>query len=252
MGCKIILSISIFFSLNVQGQEEKLLLRSGNKKYANGDFSGAQNDYQKSMNKNSAYAKADFNMGNSFQRQGDIAIQAAKGKDQESQKKALEEIKKVNAEAVKYYTSVATKTENKIEKAKAFHNIGNAQLKSGELEKSIEAYENSLRNNPLDEETRYNLAYAKKMLQKQQQDKKEDKKDEKKEDQQKKNEPKPDEPKDKKEEQQPQDGEPKPNEVSKNDAKNMLDALNKNEKDLQNKLKKKKLKGTKVKTDKDW
>ena len=246
--------VLFLFSLQslLHGQEEKLLLRSGNKKYANGDYAGAQVDYQKSIEKNDGYTKADFNMGNSLQRQADIAIQTAKGKDEEQQKKALEEVKKINTEAAKYYSNLVTKTENKIEKAKSFHNMGNALLKSGEVEKSIEAYENSLRNNPLDNETRYNLAYAKNMLKQQQQkkdDKKDDKKEDKKQDEQKKQDPQPDKPK---ESQEPQQGEPKPNEVSKKDAQNMLDALNKNEKDLQNKLKKKKLKGVKVKTDKDW
>ena len=43
-----------------------------------------------------------------------------------------------------------------------------------------------------------------------------------------------------------------PNKISKEDAQRMLDALNNQEKDTQDKLKNKKLKGVKVHITKDW
>jgi tetratricopeptide (TPR) repeat protein len=55
----------------------------------------------------------------------------------------------------------------KKEKAVTYHNMGNVHLQEKNFEKAIEAYKSSLRANPLDDETRYNLAFAQKMLQKQ-------------------------------------------------------------------------------------
>ena len=79
--------------------------------------------------------------------------------------------------ATEYYKQYAGTLENKNDKAKAYHNLGNVFLKrfsgssqnqnpeeqkksSDYLKNSIEAYKNSLRNNPNDEDTRYNLSYA--------------------------------------------------------------------------------------------
>lgn len=49
------------------------------------------------------------------------------------------------------------------------HNIGNCLLQQKEYAQSIDAYKKALRLNPADEESRYNLAYAQKMLKQQQQ-----------------------------------------------------------------------------------
>src|SRR5210317_166123 len=70
---------------------------------------------------------------------------------------------------------------NKREKHSALHNLGNAFMKNKNYEKAIETYKEALRNNPTDNETRYNLALAKEMLKKEQQeqDKDSDKKDQK-------------------------------------------------------------------------
>ena len=52
---------------------------------------------------------------------------------------------------------------------KAFHNIGNVYMQKEEYDNAIEAYKQALRNNPADEETRYNLALAKKKKEEQEQ-----------------------------------------------------------------------------------
>ena len=50
------------------------------------------------------------------------------------------------------------------EKHQAFHNLGNVFMKEKKYTEAVEAYKNALRNDPSDEETRYNYALAKKML----------------------------------------------------------------------------------------
>lgn len=57
---------------------------------------------------------------------------------------------------------------------KAFHNIGNVYMQKEEYDNAIEAYKQALRNEPTDEETRYNLALAKKKKEEQQQEQNQD------------------------------------------------------------------------------
>lgn len=61
--------------------------------------------------------------------------------------------------ALVYATEVAT---TKTEKHKSFHNLGNALFQRKNYKGAVEAYKNALRNDPTDEETRYNLQLAKK------------------------------------------------------------------------------------------
>ena len=60
----------------------------------------------------------------------------------------------------------------KTNKAQVYHNLGNAQLKAQKYDKSIQSYIESLKLQPNDEDTRYNLSYAMKMLQQQQEQQK--------------------------------------------------------------------------------
>lgn len=229
----ILLLIAYFQGL---AQEDKKYIRKGNNLYEKEDFVGAEENYLKALEKNNQSTKADFNLGDAFYKQ------------------------KKFAEAAQQFQKVAEKTTDKELKANAYHNLGNSLLQAEKYQESVNAYKQSLKINPTDDETRYNLAYAKKMLQQQQQqenkdkdkdkkdeDKKEDKKDQEKKDQENKD--KSDEKKegDKDKEQQPQ-----PNQLSKQEAKQMLDALNNQEKKVQAKLKKKKENTQKLNIEKDW
>ena len=54
------------------------------------------------------------------------------------------------------------------ERAQAFYNLGNAQFKQQKYKEALESYKQSLRLNPSDQEAKYNYAYTKRLLQKQQ------------------------------------------------------------------------------------
>ncbi len=176
-------------------------------------------------------------------------------------------------------------------KHKAFHNMGNVYMQKKEYEKAVEAYKNGLRNNPEDEETRYNYALAKKLLENQtppEEQEQDDKKDQK--DQQEKDKDKDQEgDQDNKDEQDPgkegekgdqskDDGEPKNEGDQKKDQKenkngdepeekkqtpkqgqlspqqvqSLLEAMNNQEKKVQDKVNAKKVKGTPIRGKKDW
>jgi tetratricopeptide (TPR) repeat protein len=71
-----------------------------------------------------------------------------------------------NEEAVARFAKAATTATSKPERHQAFHNLGNALMNKKEYTGAVEAYKNALRNNPIDNESRYNLALAKDMLEK--------------------------------------------------------------------------------------
>lgn len=226
-------------------QEDKKYIRKGNNLYEKEDFVGAEENYLKALEKNNQSTKADFNLGDAFYKQ------------------------KKYAEAAQQFQKIAEKTTDKELKANSYHNLGNSLLQAEKYQESVNAYKQSLKINPTDNETRYNLAYAKKMLQQQQEqenkdkDKKDDKKDENKKDDQKdkdkdkkeqdkKDEENKDKSDEKKEGDKDKEQQPQPNQLSKQEAKQMLDALNNQEKKVQAKLKKKKENTQKLNIEKDW
>merc|ERR1711916_71049 len=69
--------------------------------------------------------------------------------------------------AEKAYRSVASSAEDSEQSSKQWHNIGNAQLQKKDYQAAIESYKQALRENPGNEDARYNLAEAKRRLKKQ-------------------------------------------------------------------------------------
>jgi len=168
-----------------------------------------------------------------------------------------------------------TKNGDKQQKHQAFHNLGNIFMKENACKKAVEAYKNALRNNPKDEESRYNLAIAKECAkeenggegnddekkdnqkEKNEDNKKnkdkddnevgEDKKDNKKEEEQKK-----DSKKNKNDPKEKKNKEDQQGKLSPQQIKNLLEAMNNEENKVQEKMNASKTKGVKIKTDKDW
>ena len=136
--------------------------------------------------------------------------------------------------------------------SKVYHNLGNSYLKQKEFEKSINAFKNSLKKDDKDEDTRYNLAYAQRMLQQQQQQQKQDKdkKDQDKKDKEKNKDKKDDKGKDKKDQKQEQQQQNQ--NISKEDAQRLLEAMNNDEKKLRDKMNEKKVRVAKGQIEKDW
>ena len=62
--------------------------------------------------------------------------------------------------AEKIYQQGSSTKMSKSAKADAMHNMGNAQMRQENYQGAIESYKEALRNNPNDEETRYNLSKA--------------------------------------------------------------------------------------------
>ncbi|MBI1288693.1 MAG: tetratricopeptide repeat protein [Flavobacteriales bacterium] len=156
-------------------------------------------------------------------------------------------------EAAGVFQTLPNLTDDKEQKAAAYHNLGNSFLKAEKYQESVDAFKQSLRNNPKDLDTKYNLAYAMRKLQKQQQDQQQNQdqnQDEKKDQDNKQDQQQNQDQKDQQKQEQPQ---PQEGQISKEDAERMLDALNQDEKQIRDRLEdEKKKKGVKVKIEKDW
>ena len=258
-----------------QEQDNKALLAAqkkannyvyeGNNLIGDDDFVSAEKAYRKAISEQSASVAGVYNLGNSY-------------------------IKKGNLDEAIYRLDQAAKiATSKTEKHKAYHNIGNVLMKNKKCKEAVEAYKSALRNNPTDDETRYNLGLAKICAEQQkdqqdqdkedkdkdkkdqdQKDKKDDNKEDKKDQDQKdkgdqdqkegddkkddKGKPK-DEKEDKgkgddKDKQQPP--QQRPGQMSPQQVRNLLEAMNNQEQKVQEKMNAEKQKGIKVKTDKDW
>ena len=236
------------FSFSTLAQSERRITRKANTQYETGNFVNAEINYKKAIEKNADLLEAEFNLGDALVKQ-------------ERFEEALESFEKVSST-----------TNNTILKANALHNKGNVLLSQQDLEGALESYKDALRINPKDNETRYNYAYVKKQLEQQQeqnqenqdQENSEDKGQDKKEDQKDEGENKEDESEQDKEDKGQTDGEdsddekkgeqpkPKENKLSKEEAQRLLEALKQEEEKVHEKMKKHKIKGAKVKIEKDW
>ncbi|MBP3679156.1 MAG: tetratricopeptide repeat protein [Bacteroidaceae bacterium] len=204
-------------------------LRSGNKLYNDSLFIKAEVDYRKALEINPKSTDAMFNLGNAL-----LMQQKAK-------------------EAMEQYESVSKIEKDKSKLAQIYHNMGVILQSSKQYPQCIEAYKESLRNNPKDDETRYNLALAQKLLkdqqqQQQNQDQQQQHQQEQQQDQQEQN--KDQQEQDQKDQQQQQQQNNK-NEMSKENAQQLLNAVMQDEKNVQDKVKKQiQIQGKKL--EKDW
>ena len=253
---RIVLMIGIIiFSLAVYGQNERKFVRSGNKLFMEAvrdtsrldttKFSNAETEYRKALNKKPTDTKWNFNLADAMYKQMRFD------------------------EAAERFSELAEKMETPEEKARALHNIGNSQLMQQKLDESIESYKKALRNNPNDLDTKYNLAYAQMMKNKQQQQQNQDQnkdqnKDQENQDQNKdqqndQNKDNQDQNKDQQDQNQNQNKDqqqkqqPQQNKISKENAEQLLQALQNDERDIQDKVKKEKAaQAKKVRVEKEW
>jgi tetratricopeptide (TPR) repeat protein len=249
-----ILYIIFILPLFVFSQQKDNHLPNGNAQFENKQYTEAEAEYRMSLSENPGKAIASYNLGTTIYKQ------------------------KQSAESKFAFSKTIENATNRSEKHNAFHNLGNVFMNEKNYSAAVEAYKNALRNNPADEQTRYNYALAKKFLKenppkkddnKNKKDKKkENKKEKDKDDNNKGNNDKDKdkgdnkENKDKKGDQEKNSNKnsgdneakpkPKPGGISKQRVENLLDAVNNEEKKIQDKVNVKKLKGKPIQTEKDW
>ncbi len=206
-------------------------LRSGNKLYKDSTFVKAEVDYRKALELDPKSTDAMYNLGNAL-------LMQQKAKDAMEQLEAASKVEK-----------------DKKKLSQIYHNMGVILQSSKQYPQCIEAYKKALRNNPADDETRYNLALAQKLLKDQQQNQdqnkqQEQKQDKKDDDKQQKNKEQQDQKK-KDQQNQNQQQQQNQNQMSKQNAEQLLKAAMQDEKNVQDKVKK----GVRIqgrKLEKDW
>lgn len=225
----IITFLVLLFASTIQAQNERKDIRKGNKAFRQQNYVQAEVDYRKATAKNGRNPQAIYNLGCAFMAQ---------------QKDSLAVVQFENASKVET---------NPKRKAMVFHNIGVICQKKQLFSEAIEAYKESLRNNPSDNETRYNLELCKRQLKnqknnnndKKQQNKNDKNKDNKNKEQQKKDQ------KDDKDKQQNNQQQPK-EQMSKDNAEQLLNAAMQKEKETQDRLKKAMRQSSTRKLERNW
>lgn len=238
----VLLSGNMLSSAFAQKAERKHV-REGNELYKTEKYTEAEVAYRKSLDVNPRSIEGTYNLGNSLYKQDKL-------------KEAAEQYQLLAGQEAKMKET----PEGKARLAEIYHNMGNISMKGKDYAQSVEAYKQSLRLNPKDDETRYNLALAQKLLSDQQnedqsQDQKNEEKQEDKENkenkdqQQQQQQQKPDDQKQNKTQEEQQQNE----QMSQDNAQQMLDAFLQDEKDTQEKVKKaQQQQQQRRKTEKQW
>lgn len=234
-------------AIGARSQEEKKILRKGNEAYFGGKSLEAARYYKNSLKEKGDYHKANFNLGDALYKTA-MEIKTGKMKSPDPKMTPDSASNIVFEQAAEQFEVVAKSVSNGDTIQRAWHNYGNAKLMQKNYEDAITAYKKSLKINPKDEDTRYNLAYALTQLKNQQknQNKNQDNKQDQKKDQKKQEQDKEQVNNDKNKE----DNQPQP-EMSKEQAEQILNALKNAEKKNQA-VRKKKEGGEKSKPEKDW
>ncbi len=206
-------------------------LRSGNKLYQDSLFVKAEIDYRKALEQDPKSTDAMYNLGNAL-----LMQQKAK-------------------EAMEQFEAASRLEKDKERLAQIYHNMGVILQSSKQYPQCIEAYKQSLRNYPHDDETRYNLALAQKLLkdQEQQQQNQDQQNQEQQQDQQKddKDQQKDQQDQNQQQQQQQQNQQQQQDQLSKENAEQLLNAVMQDEKNVQDKVKKAiQVRGKKL--EKDW
>ena len=210
---------------NVYAQSDRQFIRSGNKLYRSQNYAKAEAEYRKAIAQNSKNSQALYNLGCALMMQ------------------------QKDSAAIVQYENAGKLESSKSRKAKIFHNIGVICQNHQMYGEAIEAYKESLRNNPDDNETRYNLALCKRQQKNQKQNGGEQKK---KDDQKGKDKQKKDDQQQKQQDQQQQQKNKPKDRMSKENAEQLLNAATQQEKATQQRMKKAMRQSGKKKLKKNW
>lgn len=245
----------LFILLATTGFAQRLVrqaTREGNNLFHKEDFLNAEIQYRKALEVAPNDSLATYNLGNALIRQ----------QQEEKAKESLQQF--VNA------ASAAQKGGNRTLASKAYFNAGDVCMAAQQYQEAVQFFKRSLRNNPLDDEARYNLALAQKLLKQQQDENQDENKDDQQQqqqqqdqqqqnqnqqqdqnkDQQQQDPPQQDQQNQDQQEQQPQQQQ---GQMSQDQAEAILNANNRDEQQTQEKVQQQQMQQMqRRKTSKDW
>ena len=225
--------------MQAQQNTDRYYLRNGNRLYRDSLYTEAEVDYRKAIEQNNRFPQAYFNLGNAL-------FWQQKPKD-----------------AMQAYETAARLETNKTRLASIYHNMGVILQSQKQFAPAIECYKNALRNNPKDDESRYNLVLCQHQLKNNPPQENENKNDKEKKDGDKQNQQqdkqdkqqnqdKDKEKKNQQQEQQKPQNQQQDNTMSKENAEQLLKAAMQNEKETQERLKKQMNQPQRKRLEKQW
>jgi tetratricopeptide (TPR) repeat protein len=223
--------VMLLISAEARSQTVRSHVGEGNRVYGKGRYIDAEVEYKKALEKDPKSKEAQFDLGDSYYKQQRYD------------------------EAIKEFGNAGAAMKSPDERAVTFYNIGNSHYKANRFREAVDAYKQSLKLNPRDENARYNLQMALEKL-KQQEQKKDQKKDKEQEQQQQQQQQqqsqesqKQQKPEQSKQDQIQQEAHKK-YQMPKQEADRILEEMRNNEKEIQKNLRKRQ--AVKVKVEKDW
>ena len=216
----------LLMAVTAGAQTDRQLVRQGNRQFRKGNAADAEVSYRKAVEKQPRNAQANFNLGNALMAQRKDSL------------------------AVTQFEKAAKLETNPLRRAQAYHNIGVMCQQHQMFGEAIEAYKEALRNNPADDQTRYNLELCKRQQKQQQQNQNQqnqqnkdnkDQKDKDNKDQQQQQ-----------KDQQKQDLQKQDQQMSKENAEQLLNAAMQEEKQTQERMKKAQQKAQRRSLEKNW
>lgn len=206
------LMVTLLFALGTVGafsQNDRTYIRQGNRQFRMGNADKAEVEYRKAIVKKNNNPQANYNLGCALMQQ---------------QKDSL---------AMVQFDKASKMETSKFRRSMSYHNMGVIAQRHQQYGPAIKCYQEALRLNPNDNETRYNMILCKKLMKnqnqpQQNQNQKKNDKDKNKQDQDKQ-----------KQDQQKQENNPqKQEQISKDNAERMLDAADQQEKATRKKMEK--------------
>lgn len=222
----LLLFVMMTAAIDANAQSDRQYIRNGNRLYRQQNYAKAEIEYRKAVGKNPCNAQAMYNLGCALLMQ------------------------QKDSAAVAQLENAGKAETAKMRKAMVYHNIGIICQRHQMYGEAIEAYKESLRNNPHDDETRYNLALCMRQQKNQKDQDKNDKnkQDQKKDQKQDQKKDKQDKDKDKNQQQQQQQKE----QMSKDNAEQLLNYAEQAEKATQQRLNKNRTQSQRRQLQKNW
>lgn len=221
---KTLMIVCLSMPLTLMAQNDRQYIRNGNKLYHANNYQKAEVEYRKAISQNANNSNAIYNLGCALMMQ------------------------QKDSAAIIQFQQAGNLEKSKIRKAMSYHNIGVICQKHQMYGDAITAYKEALRNNPNDDETRYNLALCKHLNKNKPQDNNKNKKQDKKEQEKQQEKDKKDSSKQKEKENKSQPQE----KMSKENAEQLLNAAIQAEKATQQRIKKANQNSNRQQNSKNW
>jgi|SRR5687768_3135467 len=214
IGLFVIIMLVCLSANDLSAQADYSFSRNGDKFFEEGRYPDAETSYRKALQLKPK-ASTTYNLANSMFLQDRIP------------------------EAIAEYKKAITAAEDADVKQRGYYNMGNAYFQNNEFGQSINAYKEALKINPADEDAKKNLMLAMRQMKQQQQQQQEEKKEDQQQQQQEQEQQKQEEQQQQQQEQQQQQQQQQQKEdVSKEEAKEILKAIDREDQRVQEKLKK--------------